>query len=193
MKNALRNFAQIGRLVRTPGLALALAMTLFTPGQAQAQSNRAPAQSNAVIVAPFSFFKVEDLVFGRIIPGSTAGSVKVASNGVRTKTGGVILAGGTTPQPARFAGRGTANQIVAMLVASNSVPLNRVGGGDSMSMDSFEIGSNPTVNLSTTPLFGIIGTPDGSFMFPVGATLRVKANQAPGSYVGTFTVILAYQ
>lgn len=166
---------------------------LVTPGQALAQSNRAAVQSNAVVVTLSSFFKVEDLVFGRIVPGSTAGSVTVGSNGVRTKTGGVILAGGATPQPARFAGRGTVNQLVVILVASNSVPLNRVGGGDSMSMDTFEIGSTPTVNLSTTPVLGIIGSPDGSFMFPVGGTLRVKAGQTPGSYVGAFTVILAYQ
>lgn len=166
---------------------------LFTPGQALAQSASTPAQSNAVVVSMLSFFKVNDLVFGRIIPGAAAGSVVVAPTGVRTKTGGVNLASGPTPQPASFAGRGVFNQMVTISVGSNSVPLNRIGGGDSMTMDTFVIGSTPTVNLSTTPLGFRIGNSTGTFLFPVGATLRVKARQTPGSYVGSFTVTLDYQ
>ena len=140
-----------------------------------------------------SFFKVDDMVFGRIIAGNTAGTVILAPDGTRTKTGGVNLATGIPPQPATFAGYGYNNQQVAIAMGSNSVTLNRVGGGSTMTMDSFVVGSTPTANLSTTPLAFRIASVTGQFRFPLGATLRVNANQRPGTYSGTFSIILQYQ
>lgn len=166
---------------------------LAMPGHALAQSASAPAQSEAVVVSMLSFFKVDDLSFGRIIPGQTAGTVVLAPTGVRTRSGGVALASGAAPQPAAFAGRGTFNQQVTISVGSNSITLNRIGGGGTMTMDSFVIGSTPTASLTTAPLAFRIGSSTGQFQFPVGATLRVKANQRSGNYAGTFTVTLQYQ
>jgi hypothetical protein len=146
-----------------------------------------------VVVTNLSFFKVDDIVFGSIIPSSTAGTVVVSPSGARTKTGGVRLATGASPQPASFAGRGANNQRVAISVTRNSVTLAQVGGGGTMTMDTFIIGSSPTAQLTTAPLAFRINSPTGIFLFPVGATLRVKANQAPGKYVGTFAITLQYQ
>lgn len=177
---------------RLPLVLAALGTQVF-PAPAFAQQVSTPGQSEAVIVSALSFFKVDDLAFGRIIPGSTAGTVVLAPDGTRTRTGGVQLASGPAAQPAAFAGRGSFNQRVAISVSSNTVTLNRVGGGGTMTMDTFIIGSSPTAALTTSPLAFRIATSTGMFQFPVGATLRVKANQAPGSYVGTFAVTLQYQ
>jgi len=57
---------------------------------------------------------------------------------------------------------------------------------------TFEIGSTPTAILSTSPTRFRITSPLGNYNFPVGATLEVGANQAPGNYSGTFTVTLNY-
>lgn len=168
-------------------------MMLFVPAPAIAQRVGAVTESEAVVVSALSFFKVDDLVFGRIIPGSAPGTVVVAPDGTRTRTGGVRLATGPSVQPAAFAGRGSFNQRVAISVSNNSVTLNRIGGGGTMTMDTFIIGSTPTAALTTSPLAFRIATTSGIFQFPVGATLRVRANQAPGNYVGTFAVTLQYQ
>ena len=46
--------------------------------------------------------------------------------------------------------------------------------------------------LSTSPTRFRITSPLGNYNFPVGATLEVGANQAPGDYSGTFTITLNY-
>ncbi|HZG32609.1 MAG TPA: DUF4402 domain-containing protein [Sphingopyxis sp.] len=46
--------------------------------------------------------------------------------------------------------------------------------------------------MSTTPTRFRITSPLGNYNFPVGATLEVGANQAPGDYAGSFTITLNY-
>lgn len=169
--------------------ALLLAVAFSTPGLAQAVVS-AQAEAKAIVLRPLSFFKVDDLHFGDVIPSTTtAGTVRLFPNGSRTATGGIILVG-NSHQPARFAGLGTRNQQVAISLTSNSIFIN--GPGAPMRVRLFEIGSTPTVILSTTPLRFRIGSTNGNFNFPVGATLDVGANQAPGDYSGTFTINLNY-
>lgn len=160
-----------------------------TPAAAQAQASSS-GRSEAIIIRPLSFFKVDDLEMGGIIPAtSTAGTVRLFPNGTRTATGGVVLVG-NTHQAARFAGMGTVNQQVAISLQANSVLLT--GPGAPMRLRNFEIGSTPTTMLSTTPLRFRINSPTGAFIFPIGATLEVGANQAAGDYTGNFTIILNY-
>lgn len=149
--------------------------------------------AEAVIVRQLSFFKVDDLAFGRIIPGTTAGTVVLAPSGARTATGGARLATGGLVQPAAFAGKGDFNQIVAISMTATSATLTRQGGSDTMSIDTFIIGSTPTAQLTTAPLAFRIANLSGIFQFPLGATLRVKANQPAGTYAGAFAVTLDYQ
>ncbi|MGB7654365.1 MAG: DUF4402 domain-containing protein [Novosphingobium sp.] len=170
-----------------------LALTLF-PAHAQAKERvTVSANARAVIVANLSFFRVDDLDFGKIVAGTTAGTVVVSPTGTRTASGGVRLASSTTVKAAKFAGKGSFNQTLTIAVTSNTVTLNRVGGGDTMTMDTFIIGSTPAIQLTTTPKSFRIATTSGIFQFPVGATLRVKARQTPGTYTGTFTISLQYQ
>jgi hypothetical protein len=157
---------------------------------AHAQQADVDAEAKAIILRPLSFFKVDDLDFGDIVPDpTTAGTVRLFPNGTRTATGGIVLVG-STHAPARFAGLGTTNQQVNVSLGSNSIWI--YGPGPRMRVRTFEIGSTPTAILSTAPRRFRITSPLGNFNFPVGAILEVGANQPEGEYSGTFTVILNY-
>lgn len=172
-------------------IALVLGMVAL-PEAARAERVAVTGRAEAVIVTRLSLLKTDDLNFGKIVAGTTAGTVTVSPAGTRTATGGTRLAG-TGAQPAAFAGYGFANQTVSISVNSNTPVVRRVGGTETMQFDTFIIGSTPTAQLTTAPLAFRIASTTGMFAFPVGATLRVGARQAPGIYTGSFTVTLTYQ
>ncbi|KQZ69414.1 hypothetical protein ASE06_00900 [Sphingopyxis sp. Root214] len=166
--------------------ALLIAPTTALPALAQ---GRAQGEAEAIVLRPLSFFKVGDLDFGDIIPSATAGTVTIEPDGTRTRTGGVTLARGGG-EPARFAGLGSFNRQVNISLGSNSIWIT--GPGVRMRVRDFEIGSTPTAMLSTAPTRFRITSTLGNYNFPVGCTLEVGANQAPGDYSGTFTITLNY-
>lgn len=168
--------------------AIALVAGCLAPA-AQAAPRTASATGKVIALRPLSFFRVQDLDFGSIIPGTTAGVVRIQPDGTRTATGGVVLVG-TGFQPARFAGLGSNNQQVNISLGSNTIQLT--GPGAPMTVSQFEIGSTPTAVLSTSPTRFRITSAGGNFNFPVGARLAVNANQAAGNYSGTFTITLNY-
>lgn len=170
--------------------SLALATALVAGAAAHAATT--PARAKTVIVSRLAFLNAEELEFGNLLAGTTAGTVIVSPTGVRTANGGVTLVGGLV-QPARFAGRGTVNQIVLISLTASPSTLRRVGGTETMVLDQLTIGSTPTAVLTTRPQAFRISSPTGIFNFPVGGRLSVNANQAPGDYTGTFTVTLNYQ
>jgi hypothetical protein len=173
--------------------ALALLLTGGTLALApavQAQQADADATAQAIVLRPLSFFKVDDLEFGDIVPNpSAAGTVRLFPDGSRTASPGITLVG-STHAPARFAGLGTRNQQVAISLSANSIWIT--GPGPRMRVRNFEIGSTPTAMLSTTPTRFRITSTTGAFNFPLGAVLEVGANQPEGEYSGTFTVTLNY-
>ena len=170
-------------------IALSAAIALpFAATPAFAQSST-QAQADVIILRPLSFFRVNDLDFGDIIASGTAGTVRLAPDGTRTRTGGATLAG-NGGEPARFAGLGTPNRQVNISLGSNTIWIT--GPGPRMRVRNFEIGSTPTAILSTTPTRFTIASALGNYNFPVGATLEVGANQTPGDYSGTFTITLNY-
>lgn len=155
-----------------------------------AQQASAAGRSEAIILRPLSFFKVDDLNFGSILPSTaTAGTVRLQPDGTRTATGGVVLVG-NDQQPARFTGLGSRNQQVSISLQASNIFIT--GPGAPMRVRTFEIGSTPTTILSTTPLRFRITSTTGAFAFPLGAILEVGANQAPGDYAGNFTINLNY-
>lgn len=173
------------QLLLRGGIACALAVA---SGPALAQGS-APGEAEAIVLRPLSFFKVNDLDFGDLIASGTAGTVRLAPDGSRSTTGGVTLAG-SGGAPARFAGLGSYNRQVNISLGSNSIWIT--GPGERMRVRNFEIGSTPTAILSTSPTRFRIASTLGSYNFPVGATLEVNANQAPGDYSGSFTITLNY-
>jgi Domain of unknown function (DUF4402) len=170
-----------------------MAAPLLTLVSAPAAYGRTTAGSaKVVVVSRLSFLNVDDLEFGSILPSATAGTVTVSPTGARTKTGGVTLVGGLV-QPARFAGRGTLNQTVLVSLNSSPSTLTRIGGTETMRLDTIVIGSTPTAVLTVRPQSFRITSPTGIFNFPIGGTLSVNANQVPGDYAGTFALTLNYQ
>ena len=178
--------------VRIPGTLVLGAVALAAPAAAHAERVNVAGRAEAVVVTRLSLIKTDDLNFGKIIAGTTAGTVTVTPAGTRAATGGARLAG-TGAQPAAFAGYGFQNQTVTISVNSNTPVVRRVGGSETMQFDTFIIGSTPTAQLTTAPLAFRIASTTGMFAFPVGATLRVGARQASGIYTGSFSVTLNYQ
>ncbi len=174
------------RLLATAALVTTAAIAATQP----ANAGTTPGGAEITVVRPLSFVMDDDLDFGTVIRGTTAGTVVVAPNGVRTQTGGVTLANGGGHKAASFAGQGTFNQRVDISLGSNTIFLT--GPGAPMRVRDFVIGSTPTAVLTTAPLRFRIAATNGIFVFPVGATLEVAANQAPGKYTGTWTITLQY-
>lgn len=168
--------------------ALCVLAGIACPTGAQAATEQG--QAEVGVLTPLSFIQTEELHFGRIFASNAAGTVIVAPDGTRTRTGGVTLIG-NDQQAAEFAGMGSFNQRVQISLGSNSIFLT--GPGTRMRAHTFVIGSTPTAVLTTTPRVFRIATPSGGFAFPVGATLDVNANQTPGTYRGTWTITLNYQ
>lgn len=171
------------------------AAALLLPGfaAAPASASQGSGQAEVIVVRPLSFFPVDDINFGSLLSGTTAGTLTIAPDGTRTSTGGVTPVGGGT-MPASFAGMGTFNQIVNISMAATPINITRVGGTQTMQVRTFTIGSTPTTQvLTTTPRSFRIGSTTGIFLFSVGAQLVVNANQMPGTYVGNYTLVLNYQ
>lgn len=135
----------------------------------------------ATTVAPLSVVRTDDLDFGTLIASGTAGTATVnASTDARTTAGGTTAAGGS-PMAAHFTAAGRIGA-VALIALPGSITLTRVAGTETMTVTS--ISSNgPTLRL-----FPGTATIDVA----VGGTLNVAANQANGTYTGTFTVNVIY-
>ena len=122
------------------------------------------------------------LSFGSFVAG-TGGTIAVAASGERSKTGAVILVpqggGGTAAQ---FTVSGTAAATYAITLPSNDTVSLSDGNSHSMAINWF---------VSYPSATGILSG-GGTQMLRVGATLTVDNAQAPGSYAGSFSVIVNY-
>ncbi len=137
--------------------------------------------ARAITLRPLSLLNLRILDFANNISGATGGTITINPNtDARTTTGGVTAAGGT-PQAAQFYTYGGPLQNVR--VTRGPLPvLNRVGGGATMNVTGL------TLNGPTLRFLSAAGLLD----LRVGGTLNVTANQLPGSYVGTFQIIVTY-
>src|SRR5690606_16681531 len=130
---------------------------------APAHADTAQAQSRIVVVSALSFFNVQGLKFGNILPSGTAGTVRIQTDGSRITTGGVT-GFGTSHQEARFAGMGVYNQTVRIRLQPNStINLTRVGGGGSMQVNNFEISSSPLIILTNSYQNFVLGSTTGQY------------------------------
>lgn len=168
-------------------LALSLA-TPFTIAE-PAHAGTTPGNATTTIVQPLSLVINDNLDFGTIISGTTAGTVTVASNGTRRQTGGIVLANVGRPKPAVFSGQSAVNQSVDISLGANTVVLT--GPGAPMRMRNFLFASMRPVVLSGPARFIVTNT-NGLFAFSIGATLDVGANQVPGKYTANWPVTLNY-
>jgi hypothetical protein len=121
------------------------------------------------------------LAFGRFAAAG-GGGVSVDPNGVRTRSGAVVLLM-STPSPARYiiGSMGNDNRIYILTLPPNgSVVLS--SGAQTMALNNF---------VSSLPPGGLL--PGAAQNISVGATLQVAPGQRPGNYSGAFQVTLEYQ
>ncbi|MEQ1509945.1 MAG: DUF4402 domain-containing protein [Sphingopyxis sp.] len=148
-------------------------------GAASAQTTPGTAQS--LVLNRLELLNTTALDFGNLIAGPTAGTATInGTSGARTTTGGAVAAGGTIGM-ATFYAAGTVNRI--FLVLRPTAPITLTNG----------TGGTMTVN-NWTSNGGLIRFLDGNgiSIITIGARLNVGANQAPGTYTGTFNVTVNY-
>jgi len=133
--------------------------------------------------------KTTDLSFGKLVPGTTSGTVNISTSGLRTPSSSVTLfTQASTQQAAVFAvSGGPTNTTCALTVPSATSSLS--GTGAVMPLSGF---SASNAGNSVIPLDGSLGsiTLDGSgaYTVKVGATLTVGASEPAGVYTGDFSV-----
>jgi hypothetical protein len=127
--------------------------------------------------AAISLTKTADLAFGDLTSGATAGTVRIAPGGGRTRTGGVTLLASTTGAASFTVSTPSGSRNYSIVLPASTTLTS--GGGFTMTVNTFR--SNPG-GSGTTSAGAHTQT------LNVGATLQVSANQKPGTYTGTFTV-----
>jgi len=120
------------------------------------------------------------LDFGTLVPSAAAGTVVIAPTGGRTTTGGVKGVSGTYG-PGAFKVAITSGSANFFFFLPTNATLS--SGGNSMTVNTF---TTNTGNPGTVP------GPPGSAVLFVGATLAVGANQAAGTYTGTYAVFFLH-
>ena len=162
---------------------LLAAALVLCPAAAHAAPVGAPtaATGRAEILLPASFVKLMDMDFG-LLTVTTAGTAILDSNsGNVTTTGGVVLVGGR-PHAAGFDAVSPTKNVVKISLPKKAVTLTRVGGTETMTLDTWTINGAVTRNVVAHQ----------EFQFQVGGTLHVNANQVEGDYLGTFDVTINY-
>jgi hypothetical protein len=148
-------------------IALLLVVGFSTNAFAQAT---ATASTTATIVAPIGITKSVDMDFGNVATSSSAGTVQLATTGVRTAGGGATLPPTTgTVTAASFAVTGSGSYTYSISLPVGSITLNN--GANTVTVGTFVSSPTPTGTLSS-----------GSQTLIVGATLNVPASTVPGSY-----------
>lgn len=138
------------------------------------------AEASARIVTPLEINKVQDLLFGNIAAGPTAGTVVIATDDSRTNTGGVtLISAGNTSHAAEFGITGYPDATFTIDVPTS---IKLASGDQEMDVDNFvsSLGASSSLNGQ------------GEANLKVGATLNIEANQEAGLYQGSFDVTVAY-
>ena len=139
------------------------------------------ATGSANIITPIAITKTVDMNFGNIAVGASLGTVVLATDNTRSKTGGVTLpAVGGTVTAAQFTVTGLGTSTFSITLPTT---YSIASGANTMNIDTF----------TSTPS-GIGTLIGGSLTIKVGATLDVAASQPAGSYTnGTgFPVVVNY-
>jgi len=175
-----RKSAGNARVRRAAALACA-AIALTVSANASAATTTG-ATARAAVVRPGTLVKADDLEFGAILPGTVAGNVVINENTcARSATGGATPVGAAF-RCAQFAGEAQVGIAENVSISATTITLNRSGGGASMTATLAVRGGTGTRLFPGT----------GVQLFFVGGTLHVGANQAAGSYAGTFSMTVNY-
>jgi hypothetical protein len=162
----------IGALL-APAMAHAAPPQLFGPNK--------NATGTARVILPAQINKLFDMDFGFVTVTSAGTAIVDSTTGNVTTTGGVLFAGGF-PHAARFEAVSPSKTIVHIRLPKKPTIVTRVGGTETMSVDTWSLNGVDTRNVVAHE----------TFEFAIGATLHVAAAQAEGTYTGTFDVTIDY-
>ena len=141
------------------------------------------ATGEALILVPLSLVKISDLNFGSILTSPVSGTVSISpSTGARTTAGGVTGLASDPGFRARFAGAGTPNQQVIIVVNPPATMAN--ANGDLLTVLALPLEGSPVKTIDPTTR---------AFTFGVGGIIMVNANQPEGLYSADFDVTAIYQ
>lgn len=157
--------------------AALLALVCASPAFAEAET----ATGRGIVLNSLDLTKTQDLDFGDLSSGTTTGRATVNANtNALTVTGGVTPLGGT-PRAAVFYAAGTINRLFIVQIPNASITLTN-GTGGTMTVSNWTTNGATNRNLGST----------GVAVIRVGGRLNVGANQASGTYSGTFNVTVVY-
>lgn len=131
------------------------------------------------IVRPISISRIDDLLFGGIIPGNSVSTISVAPNSTVVPGGPATFIGPFQPAAFRIAGE----PAFRFTIDIPSVPIEIFSGVNKMMVVGW---SKNLADTSTLP-------PAGFVELKVGATLSIGKDQPTGTYMGTFQVSVAYE
>ena len=162
---------------------LALPMLLVpVAGRGAPVAATTKAQAAAALLFPLEIIKNRDLDFGNAAAATGAGTIVInPETDTISATGGVVLLGGA-PHAAQFTGAAKGNNVIIIRIPKQPITLTRIGGTQTMTVNNFTL-----QGLDKRAVAARV-----AFDFRVGATLNVSANQAEGTYVGTFDVSIQY-
>lgn len=171
------------RMSRLSFLRLLALFAFLCPAGAVAAPVGAPTapKASAQILFPVGFIKLMDMDFGLLTVAAAGTAILDSSTDAITTTGGVLVVGGS-PHAARFDAVAPTRNIVKITLPKKAVTLVRVGGTETMTLDTWTLNGTGTRNVVAHE----------EFQFRVAGTLHVAANQAEGVYLGTFDVTLNY-
>lgn len=139
--------------------------------------------ANALLLTPLTLTRIQDLDFGTVMVSSSSGMVAVnAATGVRTTSGGVTGLPSAIGQRARFAGAGTSNQQVFLLLVPPPVLTNTLTG-ETVDVLAMSLDGSPIRTIDNTR----------AFFVGVGGVISIAANQGEGLYSAEFELFADYQ
>lgn len=169
---------------------LKLAIALFALEAAglgtHAVAAAATASASATVLEPVAVTTSSSLSFGRFAAG-TGGSVSISTSGVRTASGVIPSADGSTMTAAKFVVTGAAATYSVAHGGASS--LSRSAGSATMALTKF---SDVSAGNATSGMVSSGTLTGGSQAIYVGGTLNVAANQPTGNYSGEISVTVEY-
>lgn len=156
---------------------IAISMLALFVGINAASAVTATGQATVVIQTAITATPVQSMDFGTIVPGSTAATVSMTAAGVRNAPAGVSTYG--TSQAGTFTITAAPSTPVTFAFTNGTL----TSGSNTMTVQNFT--HTTSTGTDTMPA-------TGPMTLNVGADLLVGANQAAGTYNGTYQVTVGY-
>ena len=151
------------------------------------------------IITPIQIHKKQDLNFGKMAAGNSAGTVTIDPTkwgNDRVSVNGVVIVSSAKINDAWFEVSGEKGVLYVVTLPST---ITVTSSSNSMLVDNFICTPWSNSGWAPEPTPGISGTvgtlrsSNGKDDIFIGATLHVNAMQPQGTYTGSFSVTVAYQ